>query len=204
MGRKVIAPDGFTFSDGTKVPHGAFLSVPGDVMHFDEGEWPSLAQFRFAADVHEALYDKANVFDGFRFSRMRETRATHDSDDLTGESEGTGIFNRHMVSTAPDHVVFGHGRHACPGRSVLSASRFPLSTFHTALEFISIQFHDKGLTRHQILRCNGAQSDARAHSYQLRREGGDGGRAAGGRLVFDVADAESQGEDLDSEEGTVR
>ncbi|KAJ7124671.1 cytochrome P450 [Mycena crocata] len=104
MGRKVIAPDGFTFSDGTTVPHGAFLSVPGDVTHFDE-----------------ANYANANVFDGFRFSRMREVRAgaSHDSDDLAGDnadSEKTGIFNRHMVSTAPDHVVFGHGRHACPGR----------------------------------------------------------------------------------------
>ncbi|KAJ6477215.1 cytochrome P450, partial [Mycena vulgaris] len=25
-------------------------------------------------------------------------------------------FKRHMVSTGAEHLVFGHGKHACPGR----------------------------------------------------------------------------------------
>lgn len=54
------------------------------------------------------------VFDGFRFSRMRQQYGHgHDKN-----GEGSSIFNRHMVSTAQEHLVFGHGRHACPGRYV--------------------------------------------------------------------------------------
>ncbi|KAJ7441718.1 cytochrome P450 [Mycena latifolia] len=90
MPRKVVAKTGFTFSDGTKIPYGALLSVPGTAMQYDPGN-----------------YENAAAFDGFRFSRLR----VH-SDPY----EQKGLFNRHMVSTAHDHVVFGHGHHACPGR----------------------------------------------------------------------------------------
>jgi cytochrome P450 len=53
------------------------------------------------------VYDRADVFDGFRFSRIRDDKAKTPED---------GIFNRHMVSTGSDHLVFGHGKHSCPGR----------------------------------------------------------------------------------------
>ncbi|KAJ7133809.1 cytochrome P450 [Mycena filopes] len=103
MTRRVVAKDGFTFSDGTKVPFGAFISVPGTTTHYDQGN-----------------YENAETFDGFRFSRARELQhnaksATAAKVDDPDADEGS-FFNRHMVSTAPDHVVFGHGRHACPGR----------------------------------------------------------------------------------------
>ncbi|KAJ7906083.1 cytochrome P450 [Mycena leptocephala] len=62
---KVVAK-GFSFSDGTTIPYGAFLNVPGKATHYDEG--------------------------------------------------ARSVFNRQMVSTAQDHLVFGHGKHACPGR----------------------------------------------------------------------------------------
>ncbi|KAJ7438633.1 cytochrome P450 [Mycena galericulata] len=88
--RKVVAKDGFKFTDGTTIPYGAFLSVPGDPMHHDQ-----------------ANYENPDMFDGFRFSRMREQIAGHAKD---------GFFNRQMVSTSQEHLVFGHGRHACPGR----------------------------------------------------------------------------------------
>ncbi|KAJ7687915.1 cytochrome P450 [Mycena rosella] len=98
MSRKVVAKDGFTFSDGVTIPRGSFVSVPGTAIHYDPDN-----------------YEHAAVFDGFRFSRLREQRGGPASSGDEG-SEGTGFFNRHMVSTAQDHVVFGHGRHACPGR----------------------------------------------------------------------------------------
>ncbi|KAJ7806300.1 cytochrome P450 [Mycena olivaceomarginata] len=50
-------------------------------------------------------YENPNLFDGFRFSRLREQPA-----------EGAATFNRHVISTATDFVPFGHGPHACPGR----------------------------------------------------------------------------------------
>jgi len=102
--RKVVAKDGFGFADGTTIPRGAFLSVPGTTVHLDP-----------------VNYDEPAVFDGFRFSRMREAGSTGPGADADATSGGDrtgerGMFNRHMISTGEDHLVFGHGRHACPGR----------------------------------------------------------------------------------------
>ncbi|KAJ7765820.1 cytochrome P450 [Mycena maculata] len=92
LARKVVAQDGFTFSDGTRIPYGAMLTVTGGPAHSDA-----------------AIYDHPETFDGFRFSRMRDQQ-TNAADD------GEGVFNRQMVSTGHDHLVFGHGKHSCPGR----------------------------------------------------------------------------------------
>ncbi|KAJ6557762.1 cytochrome P450 [Mycena capillaripes] len=90
MNRKVVAKNDFTFSDGTVIPYGSFLSVTGLAVQHDP-----------------ANYDHPEIFDGFRFSRMRDE----------GDRQATqGIFKSHMVSTAPEHLAFGHGKHACPGR----------------------------------------------------------------------------------------
>ena len=43
-------------------------------------------------------YDNAHVFDPFRFSDMRDE-----------EGEGT---KHHFVSTSPEYLPFGHGKHA--------------------------------------------------------------------------------------------
>ncbi|KAJ7666364.1 cytochrome P450 [Mycena rosella] len=94
MPRRVVATEGFTFSDGTTIPYGSFLSVPATAIHYDPEN-----------------YDNATTFDGFRFSRLREQ-----SMGLEDPSDCHRVFNRHMVSTGHDHVVFGHGHHACPGR----------------------------------------------------------------------------------------
>jgi len=55
-----------------------------------------------AHDAHfnDKVYEDPLKFDGFRFSKMRE-----DSTKRVG-----------MVSTSQDHLPFGHGKHACPGR----------------------------------------------------------------------------------------
>jgi cytochrome P450 len=47
-------------------------------------------------------YDKPNEWDGRRFLRMRETPGQENTAQL--------------VSTGPEHLGFGHGQHACPGR----------------------------------------------------------------------------------------
>lgn len=90
MNRVVTKPGGFTFSDGTTLPEGTYLSVAIYATHHDE----------------ENYGPNPDVFDGFRFANMRET----------GES-GSGIKHQ-MVTTNLDYLPFGHGRHACPGRSV--------------------------------------------------------------------------------------
>jgi cytochrome P450 len=50
-----------------------------------------------------ANYENADVFDGFRFSRARQD----------GREGGE---TRPMVTTGVDHLSFGHGPNACPGR----------------------------------------------------------------------------------------
>ncbi|KAJ7086865.1 cytochrome P450 [Mycena belliarum] len=98
MMRRVVAPEGFTFSDGTTIPDGAFLSVPANAIHSDPDN-----------------YANPEVFDGFRFSRQRKAGAATAADPDDAKASGA-FFSGHMVNTSTEHVAFGHGRHACPGR----------------------------------------------------------------------------------------
>ena len=65
--------------------------------------------FTAARSVHRnrAVYESPLAFDPFRFARMRE-----------GDSEGV---KHQYVSTTPEYLPFGHGRHAW---YVLSLLRF--------------------------------------------------------------------------------
>ncbi|KAF8897197.1 cytochrome P450 [Infundibulicybe gibba] len=83
MNRKVLKD--FTFSDGTLVPAGNFVSVAS-----------------FATHHNKEYYKNPYEFDGFRFSRLRED-----------QGEGT---KHQTVFLSSENVMFGGGRHACPGR----------------------------------------------------------------------------------------
>ncbi|KAI0741599.1 cytochrome P450 [Daedaleopsis nitida] len=74
-----------TLSDGTFLPKDTLVVAASYPTHQDEHNYPSPA-----------------VFDGFRFSRMRE-------------AEGE-ITKHQFVNTSVDYIPFGHGKHACPGR----------------------------------------------------------------------------------------
>ncbi|KAH9975530.1 cytochrome P450 [Lactifluus volemus] len=77
----------FTFSNGVTVPPGVLVAVPAGAAHRDE-----------------EVYTNADKFEGFRFSKLRER-------------DGDGVTTRHqIVSVSPEHVPWGLGRHACPGR----------------------------------------------------------------------------------------
>jgi len=77
----------FTFSNGVTIPAGTLVATPSSAIHMDE-----------------EIYPKPEQFDGFRFSKSCE---------MDGGVTTTG---RSAVSTSPDHLTFGFGRHACPGR----------------------------------------------------------------------------------------
>ncbi|KAJ7501718.1 cytochrome P450 [Mycena galericulata] len=114
LARKVMAKEGFKFSDGTTIPYGAFVSVPGNAMHYDQ-----------------ANYDRADEFDGSRFLNMGEEPTKHATED---DGSASGTFNRQMVSTGQKHLVFGHGRHACPGR-FLAATELKSMIAHILINY---------------------------------------------------------------------
>ncbi|KAJ7499254.1 cytochrome P450 [Mycena latifolia] len=86
LGRKVVKPSGFTFSNGVTLPYGTYLHSPMWSVHHDP-----------------AIYPEPDLFDGFRFSNLRK-------------SEEVGSAQFQVITTSLDYLPFGHGRHACPGR----------------------------------------------------------------------------------------
>lgn len=64
-------------------------------------------------------YDNALEFDPYRYVRMRES----------GEEN-----KAHLVSTSPDHLGFGHGVHACPGR-FMAANEIKILLCHLLLKY---------------------------------------------------------------------
>ncbi|KAK9785896.1 putative Cytochrome P450 [Seiridium cardinale] len=91
--RKVMV-DGIVTEDGIKLPKGAMLSFLG-----------------YPAQVDGENLEDPFKYDPFRFSRAREAAA-----DANGKP---GLNNLSFVSTSPQHLPFGHGKHACPGRFLI-------------------------------------------------------------------------------------
>ncbi|KXN83234.1 Ent-kaurene oxidase [Leucoagaricus sp. SymC.cos] len=77
----------WTTSDGTVIPAGTLVGIAAAAMNRNEASFPEADKFR-----------------GFRFAEMRK-----------GDGELDSIRHQ-MVSLETDQIVFGHGRHACPGR----------------------------------------------------------------------------------------
>jgi len=81
----------YTFSDGTFIPKGTFLAAASLPIHLD--------------DQH---YANPEVFNPWRFA------TGFDGQSQTGGKE-------HLVKTSDHYLLFGHGRHACPGRFFAAA-----------------------------------------------------------------------------------
>jgi cytochrome P450 len=81
-----VMKKGVITEDGTELPKGAVISILAHPIQHSE-----------------ELFEKPYCFDPFRFSRLRESAETK-----------TGNLN--FVSTGPQFLPFGHGKHACPGR----------------------------------------------------------------------------------------
>lgn len=61
----------------------------------------------YAINYDDEIYNGANSFDAFRFYNMREKARSRDIDAST---------QNQFVSVNQNSLVFGYGRHACPGR----------------------------------------------------------------------------------------
>ncbi|KAF4415566.1 hypothetical protein F53441_14621 [Fusarium austroafricanum] len=89
--RKVMI-DGFKTEDGHHIPKGSLISFMGH-----------------PAQTDNELYEDGLKYDPFRFSRVRELAASRD------ENVPPVTF----VTTSPEFLTFGHGKHACPGRFLI-------------------------------------------------------------------------------------
>lgn len=68
----------------------------------------------------EAVYPDAQRFDGYRFYKKRQ--------------EAGKEHQHQFVSTSPEHLGFGHGMHACPGR-FFAANEIKIFLIHMLLKY---------------------------------------------------------------------
>jgi len=74
-----------------RLSDGTFISQGSSLMVLSDRHWD------------EELYHRAQEWDGYRFLRRAQTA-----------SDQAGAAN--LVATSPEHLGFGYGLHACPGR----------------------------------------------------------------------------------------
>ncbi|KAL1713773.1 cytochrome P450 [Schizophyllum commune] len=101
LNRRVMKEGGYTFSNGVTIPKGTYVSAS---MH--------------AAHMNPDVYPNPEVFDGFRFARLREKEPT----------------KYQVASTDFDYLHFGHGHHACPGR-IFAANELKAMLAHLVLHY---------------------------------------------------------------------
>jgi len=100
-----------TFSDGTVIPAGSYISVAAFHTHLD-GE----------------IYNNPMDFNPFRF--------------VVEPGEEVKARNR-LVSTSPEYMPFGHGRHACPGR-FFAATVLKAMLAHLVMTY-DVKFENEGV-----------------------------------------------------------
>lgn len=99
--RKVVRDT--ALPDGTRLPRGSVIAVDSSDM--------------WSARVH----DHPEVFDGYRFLRMRQQG---------GKGSSTGSF----VSSTKEHNTFGAGKSICPGRFFV-ANEMKIALAHVLLKY---------------------------------------------------------------------
>lgn len=68
----------------------------------------------------ESIYQNPDQFDGYRFYKMSQNPETEQMS--------------HLVATSPQHLAFGHGKHACPGR-FFAAAEVKIALVHILLKY---------------------------------------------------------------------
>jgi len=99
---------GLTLSDGTHLPKGTILSAPVAIFSTDPD-----------------FVEDPETFDGFRWYKKFL------------EAEGRATHNTNWTTTSSSNLIFGHGKHACPGRF------FAGEVLKTLLTFIILQYDFK-------------------------------------------------------------
>ncbi|KAI5866717.1 putative cytochrome P450 [Durotheca rogersii] len=104
LGRAVVAEGGLTTPSGVHLPRGTKVSVPAYCIMRDEG-----------------LYVGAETFMPFRFSDQRNSDRRVEGGDNNRKADNVRRARDALPTTSSDFLVFGHGRHACPGRFFAAA-----------------------------------------------------------------------------------
>lgn len=68
----------------------------------------------------DSIYENPDQFDGYRFYKMSQKPETEQMS--------------HLVATSPQHLAFGHGKHACPGR-FFAANEVKIALVHILLKY---------------------------------------------------------------------
>ena len=97
-----------TLSDGTRLPKGAIISAPVRM---------------FSSDPD--FVEDPETFDGFRWYKK------------SLEAEGRATHSTNWTTTSSNNLIFGHGKHACPGRF------FAGEVLKILLTFIILQYDFK-------------------------------------------------------------
>nr|WNS47943.1 FunM [Talaromyces coalescens] len=94
------------------------IDLPGNV-HLPKGTRIAISSHRMR---DPAYYPSPDQYDGYRFLRMR--------DELGAGKDG----DAHFVTTSPQHLGFGHGKHACPGR-FFASNEVKVALCHILLKY---------------------------------------------------------------------
>lgn len=84
--------------------------IPKDSMVAVSGHW----------SWDDSIYENPDQFDGYRFYKMSQNPKTEQMS--------------HLVATSPQHLAFGHGKHACPGR-FFAANEIKIALVHILLKY---------------------------------------------------------------------
>ena len=120
----------FTFSDGTVIPRGALIFT--------------------AAQADTSIHPNPDLFDGFRFSNLEKEQQGNGPRPLTANLGGSVRFK--LVTTTPDHLVWGYGRHACSGR-FFAALLLKVVLAHVVLRY-DVKFENGGRPEDMIVGFN--------------------------------------------------
>ncbi|KAF2748979.1 ent-kaurene oxidase [Sporormia fimetaria CBS 119925] len=96
---------GFTLSNGQYLPAGANIEIPSHAIYNDSNN-----------------YENPDTFDGFRSYKLRQ------------QGGATNHARNQFVTTNEQNLLFGYGRHACPGR-FFAANEIKMILARTVLEY---------------------------------------------------------------------
>lgn len=79
------------------------------------------------------FYENPDTFDAYRFLKLRQTPGRETSS--------------HLVSPSPEHLGFGLGKHACPGR-FFAANEIKIALCHILLKY-DLKLPENSVPRHR-------------------------------------------------------